>query len=279
METNATVAVLGMGIIGSRCADNLIAANFDVITWNRTPGKHTTQVEELTSITEASTLCFYLTDGDACKEVFQTIKAQLKPGSSLLNHSTIDLEAALWLAEECEKIGVHYLDCPFTGSKDAATQGKLVYYVGGSEALLETHRNLLECTSKEIHHLGKLGDATIIKIATNLISASSVQAIAEAMAITSAHGISQTLFTQAVSSNACGSALSQLKMPNMEKGDYDTHFSLDNMLKDSKFALKLAKDKSIPVPSTLNVATQMQKLCDQGNGQLDFSSLFKQFEA
>ena len=99
------------------------------------------------------------------------------------------------------------------------------------------------------------------------------------MAISAAHGIDLGLFTAAVSSNACGSVLSKMKMPGMAQGDYDTHFSLDNMLKDSRFALALAKQKSLLTPGIATTSAQMAALSEAGYGDLDYSSLFRQFDS
>ena len=279
MNESDTVAVLGMGIIGSRCADQLEQAGYSVIRWNRTAGKHPSQTDLLTDTSAASTLCLYLTDGIACREVFASLSQHLKPGQTILNHSTVDLDTTLYLAEACAKLGIGYLDCPFTGSKDAAAAGQLVYYVGGEPSLLESQRQLLESTSKLISYLGKVGDATVVKITTNLISACTIQAISEAMAISSSYGISAEQFTEAVSSNACGSPLSALKMPSMAAGEYDTHFSLDNMLKDSRFALALAQQKAIATPAIQTTSEKMQSLSQQGHGDQDYSALYQQFSS
>ena len=277
MNEPNTIAVLGMGIIGSRCADQIERAGYSVIRWNRTAGKHPSQVQHPIDTASAQTLCLYLKDGVACREVFETLGSSLQRGQTLLNHSTIDLETTLYLAEACSQRGVNYLDCPFTGSKDAAAAGQLVYYVGGDTNTLEAHRQLLEATSKTISHIGKTGDATVVKITTNLISACTIQAISEAMAISSAFGIQADQFAEAVSNNACGSPLSQLKMPSMAAGDYDTHFSLDNMLKDSRFAIALAKQKKLITPALATTSEQMQSLSEQGYGDFDYSSLYRQF--
>ncbi len=278
MSALPSIAVFGMGIIGSRCADNLISAGYEVTTWNRTAGKHPKQVDSATDAANADILCLYLKDGGACRDVFEAIASQIDSTKTLINHSTIDLDTCLWLADQCAQRGVDYLDCPFTGSKDASAGGNLVYYAGGNVDLIAKHRSLLEATSKEIHHLGKVGDATIVKITTNLISASTIQAISEAMAISSAHGIDPALFTSAVSSNACGSVLSNMKMPSMSGAEYDTHFSLDNMLKDSKFALQLAQQKQIAAPGITTTSQQMQSLSDAGHGKLDYCAIYKQFD-
>ncbi|GAA5494726.1 2-hydroxy-3-oxopropionate reductase [Rubritalea halochordaticola] len=274
------ISIFGLGIIGSRCADNLAKAGHSVTTWNRTPKDRDDSVADAAAAAKASeVLAFYLKDGKACRETFESIRPALTSAHTIINHSTIDLDTTKWLATECEKLGIDYLDCPFTGSKVAAHNGELVYYFGGNTEVLEKFRPVLEVTSKEIIPLGKVGDATVVKIATNLISASTVQALSEAMAIASAHGVSPETFIPAVTSNACGSPLAAMKLPTMASGDYDTHFSLDNMRKDSVFARELANEAKLNTPGIDATSEMMTKLCDQGLADLDYSALYKQFDA
>lgn len=273
------ISVIGMGIIGSRCADNLSKSGMDVRTWNRTPKARVDGVDDVAeSVLGSEIVAFYLKDGIACREVFEQIRLNLIGVDVLINHSTIDLETTHWLAAECEALSCAFLDCPFTGSKMAAENGELVYYAGGDENLIEKYRELLEVTAKEIIPVGKVGNATVIKVATNLISASTVQALSESFAIASAYGIPAESFISAVSGNACGSALAAMKLPTMVEGDYETHFSLDNMLKDANIAMTLAKSAALRTPGIEATAGVMQGLCDNGSAGLDYSALYRQFE-
>lgn len=273
------ITIFGLGIIGSRCADNLAAAGHSVTTWNRSAKPRPDRLDSAAEAAASSELlCFYLKDGGACREVFETIRPALNSAHTLVNHSTIDLDTTQWLADQCEQLGVAFLDCPFTGSKVAAQNGQLVYYAGGAPELIEKLRPILAITSKEVLPIGKAGDATIIKIATNLISASTVQALSEAMAIAKAHGISPETFIPAVISNACGSPLAAMKLPTMASSDYDTHFSLDNMRKDSVFAIQLADHAGIHTPGIRATSEAMSQLCEKGHGDLDYSALYKQFD-
>ncbi len=274
-----TIAVLGLGIIGSRAADCLRKDGHLVRCWNRTPMDREDICDTAVEACAGSDfVALYLKDGIAVREVFEKIKPSLNPQQVVLNHSTIDLETTNWLHAQCQEVGCGFLDSPFTGSKVAAGEGSLVYYVGGDKETLVLSHPVLEATSKEIKHLGPVGSATIVKLATNLISASTVQALSEALAITKSHGIDSKVFTESVLSNACGSVLAKMKLPTMADGDYDTHFSMENMLKDSRFALKLADDAGIDLPGIRTTSECMQNRCEKGDARLDFSALFKAYE-
>lgn len=277
-QTFQQVAVLGLGIIGSRAHANLVAAGRNVSCWNRTPkqfpGECATPGQ---AIADAEVILFYLKDSPAVREVATAISEDLREGQILINHSTIDLETTLWLDQLCAAHGCRFLDAPFTGSKLAAGSGDLVYYIGGDESLANTLSDLLAITSRATIHCGPVGSATVIKLATNLISACTVQAMAEALAISTRHGVPAKCLADAVAQNASGSALTAMKFPGMIAGDFDTHFSLSNMGKDSRYMLELATSAGIQTPAIAAVSARMEELCDAGLGALDYSALAKPY--
>ena len=268
-----TIAVLGLGIIGSRVASHLEKAGH-VKTWNRTPKglpNEVASVEE--AIADADLVCLYLKDATATREVAARIFAAPSRERVLVNHATIDLPTTRWLAEECAARGIGFLDCPFTGSREAAAAGALVYYAGGPDELIDRVEPVLLRSGKSVLRCGAAGTATIMKLVTNLISACTVQALAESLATATSHGISPEALTHAVSLNACGSMLASMKLPTMAKGEFDTHFSLSNMLKDSRYVLELAGEAGLDTPAIRTVSQRMQDLCDQGLADRDYSAL------
>jgi 3-hydroxyisobutyrate dehydrogenase/glyoxylate/succinic semialdehyde reductase len=122
-----------------------------------------------------------------------------------------------------------------------------------------------------------VGAATVVKLATNLISACTVQALAEALAITTRHGVSAEHLIRAVAGNFCGSPLAAFKMPAMAGGNFETHFSLDNMRKDSQYALDLAAAAGLETLAIQAVSERMTRLCAEGLKDLDYSALAKPY--
>lgn len=272
------VAVLGLGIIGSRACACLAAAGWKVACWNRTPKGLPGEVESPELAVEgASVISIYLKDSPAVRAVVDKIAPVLKPGQIVLNHSTLDLETTLWLDETCRSRGCRFLDAPFTGSKMAAGNAQLVYYIGGDEALASALAPFLSATGKSTLYCGPVGSATVVKLATNLISACTVQAMAEALAISTGHGVPAECLMKAVSENVSSSVLTTMKFPLMVAGNYETHFSLSNMGKDSRYMLSLAESAGVEVPAISAVSARMAQLCDAGMGDLDFSALAKPY--
>lgn len=268
------ISVFGMGIIGSRCAENLAAAGHQVTRWNRTPKDLPHTVATPQEAAQASTiLSFYLKDASAMREIFSAIQAHLTPEHVLLNHSTIDLATTLWLAAQCQSIGCSFIDAPFTGSKLAAADGKLMYYLACDDSISDQSEAILAPTASAVIRMGKIGNATIVKLATNLIAACNIQALAEAQAISLAHGISAESFAHAITQHGTASALVKMKLPGMLRGDFDTHFSLDNMRKDSVYAMTLAAEAELDVPCIHSVSARMTELCKNGLADADYTAL------
>lgn len=272
------VAILGLGIIGSRACSRLTDNGWKVSCWNRTPKEYpgeTPTPEE--AIQEAAIISIYLKDVSAVREVFSRIESFLKPGQVILNHATVDLETTLWLEKCTLARSCRFLDSPFTGSKVASANGQLVYYTGGDLELANELETYLNVTSKSQLHTGAVGTATVIKLSTNLISACIVQALAEALAISTRHGVSPDCLIQAVASNASASLLTGMKLPTMAAGDFETHFSLSNMGKDSRYAIALAEQAGLETPAIAAVSKRIDELTQQGLGDLDFSALAKPY--
>ncbi len=249
-----------------------------VACWNRTakgnPGETATPEA---AIDGAAIISIYLKDAPAVREVVIRIEDFLKPGQIVLNHATLDLETTLWLEKTCLARGCRFLDTPFTGSKVASENGQLLYYIGGDAKLAKELEPYLNVTGKGQLHCGEVGAATVVKLATNLISACTVQALAEALAIATSHGVTADCLIEAVSQNASASVLAGMKLPMMAAGNFETHFSLANMGKDSRYMLVLADSAGLDTPSIAAVSKRMQELSAAGLGDLDFSAVAKPY--
>ena len=272
-------SVLGLGIIGSRACSRLQDAGWRVTCWSRTPKdiKGETTTPEA-AIKGAAIISIYLKDAPAVRAIVTQIEESLEPGQIVLNHATVDLETTRWLADICRARGCQFLDTPFTGSKLASASGQLLYYIGGDPDLAKQLESYLNVTSRGQLHCGQVGAATVVKLATNLISACTVQALAESLAIATRHGVAAECLIQAVSENASASVLTAMKLPMMAVGNYETHFSLANMAKDTRYMLALAASAGLETPGIGAVSKRMDELNANGLGDMDFSVVAQPYQ-
>ena len=265
--------IVGLGIIGQRVADALHAKGLSPAVWNRTPRPE--QSGWTGSPVELARACdvvqFFVTDGPALLSVLTEMLPELGPGKIVIQSSTICLADTMAAVKLVTASGAAFLDAPFTGSKEAAANAQLVYYVAGNPDTLETVRSILEASSKDILFCGTLGSATVLKLVTNMISSTIVGILSEAMGIVSAQGIALTKFQAALERNGAASGVSKMKVPTMIAADFTPHFSLKNMLKDASFALQLGSGAGLELPILTKVAEGMASMTAHGHGEEDFS--------
>ena len=272
MSTPSRVGVIGLGIIGARVAKNLRKAGFDVYVWNRTPKDEPQFVQSPRILAETcQVLEIFVANDAAILETIENLLPALTPQHLLIAHSTISPETINEIAARIAPSGAHLIDAPFTGSKGAAEKGQLVYYVAADPADLERAKPILEATSRHIVYFDNLGDASLVKIATNLITASIVQSLSEAVAITEKAGVDLNKLAEAIEYNACRSGVSDMKLPAIIKRDFQPNFSLTNMLKDSRLALQLAEIFKLELPVTETVNQILARADEKDWGAKDFA--------
>lgn len=275
--SKSNVGVLGLGIIGSRVAENLRKAGHDVFVWSRTARAVPNFLASPREVAQAAGIIqIFVRDSAALLEAVRDMEPALMAGHLVMNHATVSKKATLQAARLVEATGAAFLDAPFTGSKMAAQNGKLCYYLGGPDLLVERAKPVLEASAAKLLPLGAVGDAMVLKIVTNLVSAVIVEALAEAAAITQAHGVHLEHLLAALEGNANYSTLIGMKLPAIMKGDFEPHFSLRNMLKDAGFARELAAEFQIQSPALDVTAEAMRRGVESGQGDLDFSVIGRQ---
>lgn len=271
-DPKQNVGVIGLGIIGSRVAERLRQAGHQVYVWNRTvkpiPG-FVASPGELADL--ADVIQIFVGDSEALRAVIAAMKDRLESRHVLVANGTFDPETVASIYQEVRETGAAFLDAPFTGSRLAAESGGLVYYAGGDARVLEQVRPILEASAKSILHLGRVGEASLIKIATNMISAATVGILSEAYGLVEAAGVNPERLVEALQGNACCSPLVAMKLPGILARDYEPHFSLKNMFKDAQYALALGKQLGVPQPVLSTTASVMYRSIQEGRGESDYS--------
>src|SRR5690349_17091029 len=273
------VGVIGLGIIGSRVAGALRAKGLQVFVWNRTPRPEQNFVG---SPAEVAELCdvvqIFVSDDEALLEMVRQLTPALTAQHVVTAHSTVAPESMRAAAAMVERRGARFLEAPFTGSKVAAEKGQLVYYIAGDEAALKQIRPILEGSSKEIVIISnRIGDASIMKVATNIVTAATAQVAAEALALLRKSGIDQEVFQRAMKHNASNSTTLEMKVPMMISGDFEPHFSVKHMLKDVRIGLKLAEGHLLSLPVTDVSSDMLLAEMKKGRGDADYSSIAQRY--
>jgi 3-hydroxyisobutyrate dehydrogenase-like beta-hydroxyacid dehydrogenase len=277
--TRKNVGVIGLGIIGRGIAGNLRRKGFPVYVWNRSPRSVPNFVG---SPRELAEICNYIqvfvSDDDALLQTTQQLSEKLTPRHLVLAHSTVAPDSMRAAAEIVERRKARFVEAPFTGSKTAAEKGELVYYLCGDDAALREARPILEASSKEMIEIGPtIGQASAIKIATNMITAASVQATAEALALVQALGLPLEKFVEAMRSNASHSTTLAMKLPKILSRDFEPHFSVKHMLKDMQIANQIGLSNYLDLGVTAAARDQLLEQMHWGHGDDDYSVVARKY--
>jgi 3-hydroxyisobutyrate dehydrogenase-like beta-hydroxyacid dehydrogenase len=269
---------VGLGIIGSRVTESLRQKGFQVFVWNRTPRPVPNFVGAPAEIAE---MCDYIqifvSDDDALLQVIQNLSSALTPRHIVMAHSTVAPHSMRAAADIVEGRGARFIEAPFTGSKLAAEKGELVYYVGGDEVALREAQPILQASSKQIVEIGEIGQATAIKVATNMITAATVQAATEALALVRSAGVPLEKFVSAMQGNASNSATLTLKLPKILEGDFAPHFSLKHMLKDMQIASRYGLSQHLELAVTAAARDRLLEQMQRGYGDEDYSAVARKY--
>src|SRR5437763_12901 len=272
------IGVIGLGIIGRAVSANLRQKGFQVFVWNRTPGP---VPNFFVSPAELAEICYFLqifvSDDEALRETVERLSEKLGSRHIGIAHSTVAPDSMRAAAKIVERRRARFVEARFTGSKTAAETGELVYYVGGSDAALRDARPVLEASGKQIIKIGEIGQATAVKIATNMVTAASVQAAAEALALVRALGLPFDRLLEAMQGNASYSTTLAMKVPKMIEHNFEPHFSVKHMLKDMEIAKQLGVSHNLGLGVTAAARDQLLEQMQWGHGDDDYSAVARKY--
>ena len=272
------IGVIGLGIIGRGVTANLRQKGFQVFVWNRTPRLVPNFVGSPGELAEiCDCLQIFVSDDGALLETVRRLTENLTSRHIVIAHSTVAPDSMRAAAEMVEHRGARFVEAPFTGSKIAAEKGELVYYLAGDDAALREARPILKASSKEIIETGEIGQASAIKIATNMVTAASVQAAAEALALIRALGVPLRKFVEAMQVNASHSTTLAMKIPKIIEANFEPHFSVKHMLKDMEIANQLGLSHNLELGVTAAARDRLFEQIQLGHGDDDYSAVARKY--
>lgn len=284
------VGFIGCGIMGSRMARNLLAANYLVRVFDPSPKAMDAMVQagagacdSPTSVAASvSAVMLSLPGPLEVREVVTGARGLLsgaRAGLVVVDFSTVDPGTSGSMAQAALEKGVKYIDCPVSGGPINAEKGTLTLIVGGDAATLAQVRPLLEVIGKKIFHAGGVGAGAAAKLVNNLVGAVTMAALAEAFVLGVKAGLSPQIIFEILSASSAASYQLGLRYPNfIAKRNFSPGFSVSLMEKDVNLALEMANREGVPTVVTA-VTRELYKLAKaRGYGAEDFSAVIKILE-
>ena len=241
------IGFIGLGIMGSRMAANLQKNGRSLVVFNRTRAKAEpflgpcgTFSDSPAKVADQVDILFtMLANPEAVEEV--ALRANgflnyLRPNALWVDCSSVNPSFSKKMAATAAARQIHFVDAPVTGSAGVAEEGKLVFWVGGEDADLETIRSLLLCMGNKIVHVGGHGMGTSVKMVINLLIGNAMAAFAEGMALGEGLGISREVLFDSLLGMPAVAPFLAAKREKIESGNYEAEFPLRWMQKDLHLA-------------------------------------------
>jgi 3-hydroxyisobutyrate dehydrogenase len=285
------IAFLGLGTMGNGMARQLLRAGFRLTVYNRSAGKAQPLVEEGAEIAAtpreaaggAEMVISMVADDEASRGMWLGADGALaaaKPGTVLIESSTLSVEWIRELAAKAADAGCELLDAPVTGSKPQAAAGELCFFVGGQPGPLEKARPALEAMSRAIVHLGPTGSGALLKLINNFLCGVQAASLAEALALVEKSGLNIDASLALLTGGTPGSPIVKTLSARMVAGEFTPpNFLLRLMTKDLAYAAAELRANGIE-PVTGNAALKVyQNAIAHGDGEKDLSAVIEQFRA
>ena len=276
-----TIGFIGLGALGSAVAGRLAAAGHPLLIWNRSPEKAEPLGEFASSpaevVTRSQTVVLCLRDSEAVWAVTSGstgIFAGEVAGRTIIDLSTNHVELATVLHGLANKARGSYLEAPVLGSVIPATKGELTVLVSGEEEAFTASRPLLEIIGSRLFFLGAPGQATKMKLACNLVLATTLAGLADATAIAEASGIAREQALEILGAGPGNGVVLAAKRDKVLQGDFSPHFSVALLYKDLHYLQDLARTLRRPLFTAAVVKELFALSFAQGLEDRDVSVIF-----
>jgi 3-hydroxyisobutyrate dehydrogenase len=278
------VGFIGLGIMGRGMAANLLRAGFPLTVWNRTPQRAqplgaagaavAANPAELAAASDIIITCVSDTpDVEAVILGEHGVIHGIRPGSLVIDMSTISPQATRSIAAALAERGVDMLDAPVSGGSEGAAQGTLSIMVGGEAAALERAMPVLQAMGQRITPVGPHGAGQTVKLVNQVLVVGNCLAMCEALLLAQAGGVDLARALEAVSGGAAGSWMLSQRGPQILARDWRPGFTIALQQKDLRLVLEAADQQAVPLPGTALIfqlyrALEARGLSGDGNHAL-----------
>lgn len=284
----ATIGFIGLGIMGTPMAANLIKGGHTLVTHTRskTPlslldagAKPLANAAEVAKTAEVIIIMVPDTpDVEAVLFGENGVAAGLSEGKIVIDMSSISPVATKEFARKINALGCEYLDAPVSGGEVGAKAGSLTIMIGGNQAAFDTCKPIFDLMGKNVTLIGKNGDGQTTKVANQIIVALTIEAVSEALVLASKAGADPVKVRQALMGGFASSRILEVHGERMIKRTFDPGFRINLHQKDLNLALSTAKQLGMSLPSTA-VAQELFNACVAHNGAAwDHSGMVRALE-
>jgi 3-hydroxyisobutyrate dehydrogenase-like beta-hydroxyacid dehydrogenase len=201
-----------------------------------------------------------------------------KTGQAVVQMSTISPSLTERLARETAARGLVFLDCPISGTSGMVAKGEGVIFVGGARAEYERWKPLLESILPRAVHVGRPGQAMVLKLVANLLVALNSAAVAEAINLARTSGLDPQIVVDVLATGAATSRMLEVRGPLMVRGEFPAQMKLDLFMKDLHLIQDAGQTAGAPLPLT-DIAERLYAAAQsKGHGGDDLAVIITELE-
>jgi 2-hydroxy-3-oxopropionate reductase len=280
------IGFLGLGIMGSAMAKNLLKADFKVTVWNRSQEKcqelQALGAEVATTPAEVTSTCditfAMLADPDAARSVALGSDGALEgigAGRGYVDMSTVDAACATEIGAAIAAKGGRFLEAPVSGSKKPAKEGTLIILAGGDRELFDHSTPFFAKLAKKSLYLGELGQGAQMKLIVNMAMGGMMTILCEALALAEKAGLSSSQLLEVIDAGAMANPMFRMKGAQIGEGAFEPAFPLKHMQKDLRLAVSLGDTLGQPLFLAAAANESFKKARALGLSDLDFCAVFQ----
>ena len=288
-DVSRRIGFIGLGIMGRGMVANLLGAGFPVRVWNRTASRMGPLVEagaeagkdpaDVASGSEIVITC--VSDTPDVEEVIlgeRGVISGVRPGSLVVDMSTISPSVTREVGERLGEEGVAMLDAPISGGSEGAANGTLSIMVGGAGDQVERAMPAFRAMGKTITHVGPIGAGQTVKLVNQIVVVVNMLAVGEGLLFAEAAGVDLAKTLDAINGGAAGSWMLRNRGPQVIERDWRPGFMIDLQQKDLRLALDAADEMGVPLLGTATVFQLYRTLQRAGLGAEGNHALAKALE-
>ena len=281
------IGFIGTGLMGFPMAKNILKAGYKVKAFNRSINKAeplkdfgaeiSNSIGEL--VKESHVVITMLTNDDAVNEVIGSDEFlnNLKPNSTVIDMSSVKQTTAINHGKNLKSQKINYLDAPVSGGTIGAEEASLAIMIGGEQIVFESVKDILKSMGNPTL-VGPIGCGQVSKLANQIIVGLAIGAVAEAVTLCEKAGADPNKMIKALSGGWADSKVLRTHGKRMIDKDFSPKGKTSSQLKDMNNILECANNYNTQLPISNLVKEMYKSLVENGHGETDHSSLYKEIE-
>ena len=278
------IGFVGLGIMGKPMARNLMQAGYALTVYDivgepveelATEGAKAAASSAEVAATTDKIITMLPDSADSERAILgpNGVLEGAKPGSIVIDMSSISPIVSQKIAAECARQGVAMLDAPVSGGEPGAINGTLAIMVGGRQEIFDQCVDLLQVMGGNVALTGEVGAGNTTKLANQIIVALNITALSEALVLAQKAGVDPEKVFQAIRGGLAGSAVMEAKAPMMLERNFQAGFRIRLHQKDLRNVLQAAQELNVPLPATALVQQMLGALVNAGESEADHSAI------